>query len=110
MKRAGRSMQHIKWAKCIQAIPVCPQPLAPMRGALANTFTARLKAFLSIMSAIRARASPSIMNASLALFHALAFILPPYAEYIPFHIESKGIKYENIKKILLTICFHYGKI
>ncbi|OPZ69533.1 MAG: hypothetical protein BWY81_00391 [Firmicutes bacterium ADurb.Bin467] len=34
MKRAGRSMQHIRCAKCRQAMPVCPQPLAPMRSAL----------------------------------------------------------------------------
>ena len=41
INRAGRSMQHMRCAKCWQMMPECPQPAAPMRGACASRCTAR---------------------------------------------------------------------
>jgi len=41
IKRAGRSMQHIRCAMCWQMMPEWPQPVVPMRSAFASSSTAR---------------------------------------------------------------------
>ena len=77
IKRAGRSTQHIECAKCIHAIPECPQPAVPIRSAFDNASTAFANASISIASLVARIESLSIVKAARALSIVSAFMRNP---------------------------------